>query len=163
VEDELDGKVALRLDGLTMDRGSLPALLDGTIRASQLEKVGMSVHLFRSPEGANLRGVLQASSDVEIDLVNEVLNRIVRDTRLPAPPQAMSYSSFTFDFDVDRGIVRTDREVLNVGGLQLFTSNFFDVPGQVRAHVGRPGERILLGSVLGMLGGVTVVQEPRGR
>jgi hypothetical protein len=118
-----------------------------------LEKLGMSVHLFRSKVAANLPGVLQASSDVQINLVNQLLNQIVKDLRLPAPPRAMTYQNLALDFDVDRGRVLNDGVVFTLGGIQLFSSNVVDVKGDVRAHLGRPGERIMLGNLVEMLGG----------
>ena len=153
LEDSLDGRISVRLDGLTMDRNTLPALLDGKVGADELEKIGVSVHMFRSPELTNVPGVLQATSEVQVNLVNEVLNQILKDLRLPAPPRAMTYSDLSLNFEVDRGLVRTNREVLKLGGLKIFSSNFVDVVGEVRAHLGRPGERILLGDLMGMLGG----------
>jgi hypothetical protein len=153
VEDELDGRISLRVDGLAMDRTTLPALRAGHFSAMDLEKLGMSVHLFRSKEAANLPGVLQASSDVQINLVNQLLNQIVKDLRLPAPPRAMTYQNLALDFDVDRGRVLNDGVVFTLGGIQLFSSNVVDVKGDVRAHLGRPGERIMLGNLVEMLGG----------
>ena len=152
VEDELDGEVSLRVDGLTMDRTTLPALRAGHVSAGDLEKLGISVHLLRSRESANLPGVLQASSDFQINLVNELLNQIVKDLRLPAPPRALTYQNLALDFDVDRGRVRTDNEVFKLGGVQLFSSNVADVTAEFRAHLGRPGERIMLGNLMEMFG-----------
>ena len=163
LEDELDGSMSLHLDGVTMDRNTLPALLAGRMTAEELGKVGMSAHLFRSPEAANLPGVLQASSDVQINLVNEVLNQIVKDLRLPAPPRALTYSNLALDFDVERGMVRTNHELLKLGGLQVFSSNFVDVNGEIRAHLGRPGERIMLGDLMELLGGITAATDTGDR
>jgi hypothetical protein len=151
LEDELDGKVSVRIDGLAMDRDTLPAIRAGHINAADLEKLGMSVHLLRSRETAGLPGVFQASSNVQINLVNELLNQIIKDLRLPAPPRALTYKNLALDFDVDQGRVR-DNEVFKLGGVQLFSSNVADVTADVRAHLGRPGERIMLGSLMEMLG-----------
>src|SRR6185369_1272217 len=151
VEDELDGKVSLRVDRLATDRTTLAALRAGHVSPADLEKVGMSVHLARSQDPANLRGVLQASSDFEINLLNEVLNRMIRDLRLPAPPRALTYENLTLDFVVDRGRIRNDNEVFALGGIRLFSSNNVSVKGNVRTYLGKPGERIMLGNLMGMI------------
>jgi hypothetical protein len=151
IEDELDGKVSLRVDGLAMDHTMVRALRAGHVRAADLEKVGMSVHLARSQNPASLPGVLQASSDFQVNLVNEVLNQMVKDLRLPAPPRALTYESLVLDFVVDRGRVRNESEVFKLGGIQLFSSGDVDVKGNVRAHLGQPGERIMLGNLIGMI------------
>jgi hypothetical protein len=111
----------------------------------------MSVHLSRSLESANLPGVLQASSELQINLVNEVLNQIVKDLRLPAPPRALTYESLALDFVVDRGRIRNDNEVFALGGIRLFSSNNVSVKGNVRTFLGKPGERIMLGNLVGMI------------
>jgi hypothetical protein len=152
VEDELDGKVSLRVDALAMDRTTLPALLAGHFSPSDLEKVGMSVHLHRSSEAANVRGVLQASSDFQINLVNEVLNQMLKNLQLPAPPRALTYENLALDFVVDRGRIQNDSEIFKLSGVQLFSSNAVDVKGNVRAYLGQPGERIMLGNLMEMLG-----------
>jgi hypothetical protein len=163
VEDELDGKTFLRLDGLTLDRNSLAALLAGKSAPDELEKIGMSFHLFRSPEAANLPAVLQASSDLQVNLVNEVLNSIAKDLQLSAPPRALTYRDFDLKFEVDRGRVRTDSEIIRIGGLQILSTDLVDIAGAVRAHLGRPGDRILLKDMIEMLNGLTFATETEGR
>jgi len=54
VEDEFDGKVSLRVDGLTMDRDTLPVLLAGKLSRNEIEKIGISIHMNRSPEAVRL-------------------------------------------------------------------------------------------------------------
>ena len=163
VEDELDGNVSLRLDGLTLDRNTLPSLLAGQANADELGKIGMSVHLLRSPEAKVFPGVLQASTGVGIDLANDVLNRILNGLRFSAPPRAMTYKDFNFDFEVDQGRVRNDREIIKLGGLQIFAPDFVDVEGEIKVSLGRPGERILLRDLINMLGGFTSASESEGR
>jgi hypothetical protein len=109
----------------------------------------------RTPEAASLPGIFQSSSEVEINLLNEVLNRIAKDLRLSAPPRALVYRNLSFDFDVDHGQVRTNADLLKIGGLELFSSDFVDVTGEIRAHAGRYGERIMLSDVMQMLSELT--------
>jgi hypothetical protein len=163
VEDELDGKVAFRTDAFTIDPTTLPALRAGHVSPSELEKLGISVRLSRSQEGANLPGVLQASSEVQINVVNELLNQIIKDLRLPAPPRALTYKDLALNFDVDRGQVRNDTEVFKLGGVQLFSSTAVDATAEVRAHLGRKGERVMLGSLIEMIGSFGSLTESGGR
>jgi len=163
VEDELNGKISFRTDGLTIDPATLSALRAGHVRQSELEKLGVSVHLSRSRESENPPGVFQASSEVQINLVNELLNQIVSKLRLPAPPRALTYKELALNFDVDRGQVRTDSEVFKLGGVELFSSTVVDATAEVRAHLGRPGERIMLGNLIEMLGSFGSAVESGGR
>ena len=163
IEDELDGEISIRVDGLKLNRTTIPAMRAGHFSAEDLETLGASVHFSRSMESAGIPGVFQASSSVQINLVNEVLNKIVEDLRLPAPPRALTYSDLAVNFNVDRGRVRTDSEVFKLGGVQLFSSNLADASAEVRAHLGRPGERIMLGSLIEMLGNVTSAMDAGGR
>jgi hypothetical protein len=163
VEDELDGKTSVRLDGLTLDRNTVAALLAGKPAPDELRKIGMSVHLFRSPETANLPAVLQASTDVEVNLANDLLNSIVKGLRLSAPPRALTYRDFDLKFEVDRGLVRSDREILRLGGLQILSTDSVEITGEVRTHLGRPGERILLRDMIEMLSGLIPATEAEGR
>jgi hypothetical protein len=96
--------------------------------------------------------VLQASSDFQINLVNEVLNQMLKNLQLPAPPRALTYENLALDFVVDRGRIQNDSEIFKLSGVQLFSSNAVDVKGNVRAYLGQPGERIMLGNLMEMLG-----------
>ena len=163
VEDELDGTTVVRLDGLMLDRNTLAALRAGKPDPDELRKIGMSVHLFRSPGAANLPAVLQASTDVTVNLANEVLNSIVNGLRLSGPPRALAYRDFDLNIEVDRGLVRNDREILRLGGLQILTTDYVDVAGEVRTHLGSPGDRVLLRDMIEMLGGLMPATEAEVR
>ncbi len=151
VEDELDGRIFLRFDGLTVDRDMPAVLLAGKAAPDELRKIGMSVHMFRSPEAVNTSGVLQASSDLRLNLVNDVLNGLVKGLRISGPPRALTYRDLDMKFEVVGGQVRTDGDILRLDGLQIFTADLLDVDGKVRAHLGRPGERVLLRDMIEML------------
>jgi hypothetical protein len=123
----------------------------------------MSVQLSRTPETASIPAVLQASTDLQLDLANELLNRIVNGFQLTGPPRALTYSDFDVKFDVERGLVRSDGAILQVGGLQILSTDHVEVVGKVRAHLGGPGERILLRDMIQMLSGLTPVAEAEVR
>ena len=161
LEDELDGNFSLTLDGLTMDREALSAARAGQFNSDELRKIGLSVHMLRARDGARWPGVFQSSSNLEINLLNEVLNRIAKDLRLSAPPRALTYRNLNLDVDVDHGRVQTDRDVLRLGGLQLFSSDFIDVTGEIRAHAGSVGERVMLSDIIEMLRGFSSTEPDR--
>jgi hypothetical protein len=163
VEDELDGRTSVRLDGLMLDGDTVAAFTAGKPDNNALQKLGMSVHLFRSPESADIPAVLQASTDIKINLANEVLNHIANGLRLSGPPRALRYREFDLKFDVDRGIVRNDREILRLGGLQILSTDLVDVAGEIRTHLGSPGERVRLRDMIEMLSGIISATEAEER
>ncbi len=151
VEDELDGRIAFRSDDLALDADSLALLLAGRPSEAQLDALGLSVKLTRSPEVANASGILQLSSDIQINVLNEALNRIIADIQLSNPPRLILYKDFTVDFQMEHGRIRTEPAVLALGGVQIFASKFVDVEGQVKVHLAPAGERVLLRDLIGML------------
>ena len=144
VEDELDGSIAFRSDGLALDADSMELLLAGRPSEAQLDALGLSVKLRRSPEVANAPGILQLSSDIQVNVLNNMLNSIIRDIQLSNPPRLILYKDFTVDFQMENGRIRTEPAVLALGGVQIFASSFVDVEGQVKVHLAPAGERVVL-------------------
>jgi hypothetical protein len=151
VEDEVDGSISFRSDGLPLDAASMELLLAGRPSAAQLETLGLAVKLRRSPEVTNAPGILQLSSDTQVNVLNDALNRIIGNIQLANPPRLILYKDFTVDFQMEHGRIRAEPPVLALGGVQIFASSLVDVEGQIKVHLAPPGERVLLRDLIDML------------
>jgi hypothetical protein len=150
LEDQLDGSIAIRTDGLRIDSRVIGDALAGRVAQSTLETLGFSVAVKRSPTPILPFGIMQATVDTRIDAINNVLDRILRNVKLEVPPRALAYRDMDLKFEVDRGRVRNEQEVMRLRGLQLFSSDLSEVTGVVRLHLGRNGERIQLQDLIGV-------------
>jgi hypothetical protein len=159
VEDEFNGKVAMRSDNFVLDRDSLAAMQRGLISESQLQTIDMSVSVERAEEAKHFSGTFQASTGMRINLVNEVLNKIIEDLRLTAPPRSMTYKDLAVKLDIERGVVQHREPFLRLGGLQLASTEHVEVEGMVKAHLGRPEERVRLSDLIAMMRGIAGLVE----
>ena len=151
LEDQLDGNVAVKTDGLRIDSRIIGDALAGRIDPSTLETLGLSVAVKRSPTAVLPFGSMQATVDTRIDAINNVLDRVLRNVKLEVPPRALVYRDLDFKLEVDHGRVQNEQGVMRLGGLQLFSSDLSEVTGEVRLHLGRDGERIKLQDLIGVL------------
>ena len=151
LEDQLDGSVQFKTDGLRLDSNIIDDARAGRFADSLLERLGFSLAVKRSPGAAAPFGMMQATADTHLAPINAVLDRVLQDVRLELPPRALAYKDFDLKLDVERGEVRNPQDILRVGGLQIFSSDLADITGQLRFHLGSPGERVQLRDVIGML------------
>jgi hypothetical protein len=136
-----------RMDNLRVDRNTVAGILSFQPPAG-LEALSLSLQLRKSERSQSTPGMLQLSSDTQVNTLNSILNRILRDLRLANPPQKISYRNLVLDFRVDKGRVATEAPWLKIDGLRLFSSPNLDLEGNVRLHAGRYGETLELRNLL---------------
>jgi hypothetical protein len=149
LEDELEGKIRIRADCLHLSRDIVQLLIADASQVEGLDQIGIKMRLYRSPNARNVRGIFQFSADTEVDLMNELLNTIIRDLQLGAPPQLFSYQDLSSRFQVSDGKVETDFPLLEIRNLKMVTTDLLDLEGDIRLHLGRkwqklPGEELRL-------------------
>jgi hypothetical protein len=149
VEDEMDGDISMRTDKWPVDRDSLSQLR--ALQPSNLDKVSLAVDFRKTARSKSTPGVLQLSSDAQVNVLNDILNRIIRDLQLAVPPRSASYGNFVLNFHVENGRVATKSPWLVVDGIQIFSSPFLDLDSTVRLHGSRNGEALELRDVLNLL------------
>ena len=137
LEDKIEGEITFATDRVQLSREALHTLLADAMRAEQLDQVKVEVRLRRAPSARLSSGVVQLSSDTQINLMNKLLNRIIRKVQLKAPPQILSYRNFAFWFQAKNGKVQTEFPLLELEGLKVFSGRALDVESDISLYWGR--------------------------
>jgi hypothetical protein len=137
LEDEIEGEITVDTDGVQLNREALRTLLADAMRAEQLDQVNVEVKLRHAPRAQSSSGVVQLSSDTQINLMNKLLNKIIRRVQLRASPQVMSYRNFAFCFQAMNGKVQTKCPLLELEGLKIFSGRALDVESDISLYWGR--------------------------
>jgi hypothetical protein len=149
IEDELDVDLTARSDGLPLTR-------DTILRAAAFEKpagldrIGLALHLRKSARSQSVPGVLQLSTDMQVNTMNRVLNIIARDLQMTIPPHTMSYRNIDVNLRVDRGIVSTALPWMTIEGVQIFPDPALTLESTIRLHGGTSGDTVSLDDLLAL-------------
>lgn len=137
LEDEIEGEITVDTDGVQLNREALRTLLADARQAEQLDHVKIEVRLRHAPRARSSSGVVQLSSDTQINLMNKLLHKIIRRVQLRASPQVMSYRNLAFCFQAMNGKVQTKCPLLELEGLKVFSGHALDVESDISLHWGR--------------------------
>lgn len=118
LEDSLDGALTSRTDGLLVQRSLLPLLLSDASQATELDKLSFNLTLHSRPSNPPLPGVLQANTNLEVKLYNQLAEAILQNLHFQLPPQAIRYHDLALAMQVVNGEVQTSPALLNLRGVQ---------------------------------------------
>jgi hypothetical protein len=153
LDDMLAGHVALQTDRLLLDREFLPRALSNPAAVTELDKIGLNLNLHSTGPRP---GVLQFETQTDLRLSNELLNAIVAQFQMQAPPRAVRYRDLAFRFQVSGGEVQTKPLLLDLKGVEVPNLVPIPVDGEIRVHWGRQrpgfaGSPLRLRNLLGFL------------
>jgi len=149
IEDELDVDLTARSDGLPLTRDAIARAAAFETPAG-LDRISLALQMHKSARSQAVPGVLQLSIGTQLDTLNRILNTIVRDLQMRAPPQTMLYRSIDVDVRVDRGRVATDTPWVTLDGVRIFSDSHLALDGTVRLHGGRNGDSLTLDDLLAL-------------
>ena len=136
IEDQWDGQVAFRTDGFRLDQQLFDLLGQRWDEIRQLDRVNLEIAIQRSKPVFSFPGVVQISTDFELQLLNPILNQIVRNLRLSGPPAAILYQDLHFNFNVSDGRISCANPLLDLQGLRFYSSDKLELDGNLRVHWG---------------------------
>ncbi|MBZ5560312.1 MAG: hypothetical protein LAO77_23900, partial [Acidobacteriia bacterium] len=149
VEDELDADLAVRTDGLALTREMIAraAAFESPVG---LDRIGLALQLHKSARSQAVPGVLQLSTDMQVNTLNKILNIIASDLQMTVPPQTMTYRNIDVNVRVDRGVVTTATPWLTLDGAQILSDPHLALEGTVRLYGGRNGGTLTLDDLLAL-------------
>jgi hypothetical protein len=136
IDDELDGRMKFRtrqfrLPPEIVGRSQFPSLQTNLFKGFDLD-----FGLWKSTRSANLPGMLQLRTDVQLNLLNPVLNRIIRGWQFSYPPQQVPYQDMRFNLLVSDGRFLSVPPLLALTGVRLYSTAGLEFNGNVRLHWG---------------------------
>jgi hypothetical protein len=149
VEDELDADITVRSDDLPLTRDSIDRLAALEAPAG-LDRISLALEVHKSARSQSVPGVLQLSSDTQVNTLNRLVNVVVRDLQMAVPPQTLLYRNIDVDVRVDRGTVATQLPWVTLGGVRILSAPNLALDGTVRLHGGKNGDTFTLGDVLAL-------------
>jgi hypothetical protein len=136
IEDQLDGQVAMGTDGLLLNQDLFQQLDGHWDEIEQLDQLKVQIALQRSRSAMPYPGVVQVSTGFRFQLLNPLLNSIVQNLRLSAPPSTMTYQDMHFNLDVKDGRVLSENPLLSFQGLRLLASDQLDLDANLNLYWG---------------------------
>ena len=130
----------MRLEGWPLNRINVDRLAAFNA-PPRLDRLSLAVALQKTNRSGATPGALQLSSDTQVQTLSQILNRIIRDMQMKAPPRSVLYRNLTLDFRVEKGKIVNDAPWLNLGGLQILSSPNLALEGNIRLYGGRNGEK----------------------
>ena len=137
----------MRSDDLPLTRDTIDRV--GALEPpAGLDRISLTLDVHKSARSQSVPGVLQLSSDTQVNTFNRVLNAVVHDLQMAVPPQTMLYRNIDVSVSVDRGTVATELPWVTLEGLQILSTPNLALEGTVRLHGGKNGDTVTLGDVL---------------
>ena len=136
IDDELDGRMKFRtrqfrLPPEILRRPQLPPL-----QANLFKGFDLDFGFWKSTRSADSPGVLQLRNDTQLNLLNPVLNRIIRGWQFSYPPQRVPYQDMRFNLLVSDGRLLPAPPLLVLNGVRLYSTAGLEFNGNVRLHWG---------------------------
>jgi hypothetical protein len=137
IEDQLGGALHFRTDGVVLDQKVVDDLSADISRFDQFQRLGIDFSLGTAREELSPPGMIQVSSGIKVDLLNDLLNRIVRQVQLSAPPAAVSYRNLSVHLHASQGNVSLAKPFLRLEGIRLPASNLLEFETDLNVHLAR--------------------------
>jgi hypothetical protein len=128
VEDSFDGSFRLAANGVAISRDLFRGF-------EPLDRLDLSFQAARSSNQPG-PGVVQLGFDSRVRLMNAVLESITDKIRFKVPPQLLTYRGLTAAFEARQGIVQTERPLLELSGVKVFTTDLFEIDANMRVRLG---------------------------
>jgi len=166
LEDSLDGALTTRTDGLLIQHSLLPILLSDASQATELDRLSFNLTLHSRPSNPPLPGMLQANTNLEVKLYNQLAEAILQNLHFQLPPQAIRYHDLALAMQVVNGEVQTRPALLNLRGVQTADMIKMGLSVGVSVHWGSrpwdlPAETFRLRTLIYFLQRALATQAPR--
>jgi hypothetical protein len=99
----------------------------------------MDLRVTRSDPRTGPLGEIQASTNLDTRLMNDILDRIVDSVEFARPPQALTYNGLDLELAVRNGIIQTDRPLVRLDDVRILPTTDVDVVTDVNVFWQRPG------------------------
>jgi hypothetical protein len=131
VEDRIDVELDARTNAVRIGRGGLVG--------SGFPIMDMDLRVTRSDPRTGPLGEIQASTNLDTRLMNDILDRIVDSVEFARPPQALTYNGLDLELAVRNGIIQTDRPLVRLDDVRILPTTDVDVVTDVNVFWQRPG------------------------
>ena len=132
LEHELDGDVSVKVSGWPI----------------RLDETNFDIDIRTSSRNGSLPGMFQLRNDVNVNVLNNVLNAIIKDIQLNIPPSSLVFNNLSLKVNANKGTVRTDKPWFKLEGIRIPSSDKLDLEGNIRLFGARNGETLELRNLL---------------
>jgi len=134
IEDQFSGDVSFLAKDFPLSGNTMRDLMIDASRIDGFDRLDMRLRFHRSAQNKAVPGVVQTTTDTQIQTLNNFLNKFIAKVQMSSPPQSVCYRDLNFYFQVKKGEILTEPLLLDIEGLELYSTERVDVEADLRVH-----------------------------